>query len=166
MIELKKITILHEGIKEFIDLTIPEEREDYVESNAIILSDNFEFNRRNLGVLECRAIYADGKAVGLITFNYYKNSPLSKGEACYRIRPFAIDRDFVGLGYEQAAVTALIDEFRKKPFGEAAVVVATYHPDEKDMAELFKNIGFAVMDFDWADVGEDGREDICVRFAI
>ena len=169
MIELRKITLLDEEMKDCIALTIPKERRDYVDSYAVILSLVFEFDRRNLGagagMRECRAIYADGKMIGLFTFDYSVNSRIFK-EACYRIQPFAIDRDAAGLRYEQAAVTALIDEFRKKPLGEATAVFATYHPDEKDMAELFENIGFVKTDFDWSSVGQDSREDIIARFAI
>ena len=164
MIELRKITFLDEEMKECIALAIPEERKKYVESYAIILSDDFEFNRRNLGVRESRAVYADGKMVGLITFNYYADSPVYK-EACYRIQPFALDRDS-GLGHEKAAVSALIDEFRKKSFGEAAAAVATYHPDEEGMAELFESLGFVKTDLDWSPVGQDERKDIIVRFEI
>lgn len=165
MVELKKITILDEEMKECIALTIPEEREDYVESNAVCLSDDFEYSRRKLGVWESRSIYAEGKMVGLISYNYYANDPVYK-EACYRIRPFAVDRDSVGLGYEKAAVTALLDEISTKPFGEAAAVFATYHPNEVDVAELFASFGFVKTDLDWAAEGDDECEDIIARLAI
>ena len=169
MITLRKITLLDEEMKDCIALTISEERKEYVDSNAIILSLVFEFDRRNLGgghaLRECRAIYASGKMIGLFTFDYSASSRIFK-EACYRIQPFAIGKDFVGLGYEQKAVTALIDEFRKKPLGEATAVFATYHPNENGMAELFESIGFVKTDFDWSSVGQDGRKDIIVRFAI
>ena len=165
MIELRKITLLDEEMKGCIALTIPKEREDYMESNAIILADIFEYNRRNLGVRESRAIYADGKIVGLICYSYFTDSPVYK-EICYRILPFAVDGDSVGLGYEKAAVASLLDEIRMKPFGEATAVFATYHPDEKDMAELFESLGFVKTDLDWSPLGDDEREDIIVRLAI
>jgi len=167
MIELRKITLLDEEMKDCIALNVPKERVDYVDSNAIILSLIFERTRRKLGtgVRECRAIYADGKMIGLFTFDYIAESRLFK-EACYYIHPFAIDKDSVGMGYEQAAVIALIDEFRKKPFGEAAAVFVMYHPNEKGMAELFSSVGFAKTALDWSSVGQDNRKDIIVRFAI
>ena len=165
MVTLKKITLLDNEMQECIALTIAEEREDYVESNAVCLSDDFEYNRRKIRVWESRAIYADSKMVGLVAYNYYKDDPVYK-EACYRIRPFAVDRDFVGLGYEKAAVTVLLEEIRKKPCGEAMAVFATYHPDEEDIAELFKNLGFVKTDLDWTAEGNDECKDIIVRLAI
>jgi len=165
MIELKKITLLDEEMKECIALTVSEEREDYVESNAIYLSDDFEYNRRKLGVWESRAVYSDGKMVGLIAYNYYTNDPIYK-ETCYRIRPFAVDRSYVGLGYEKAAVAALLDEIRKKPFGEAAAVFATYHPGDKGGAELFDYFGFVKTDLDWAAEGDNECKDVIARLEI
>jgi len=165
MIELKKITLLDEEMKECIALNIPEAREDYVESNAICLSDDFEYDRRKIGVWESRAIYADSKMVGLICYNYYTNDPVYK-EVCYRIRPFAVDRAFVGLGYEKAAVTALLDEIRKKPCGEASVAFATYNPNDKEAVELYEDLGFVETDLDWSPDGDDECADIIARLAI
>jgi len=165
MIVLEKITILDEEMKECIALTIPEERRNYVESNAVYLSDDFEYNRRKIGVWESRAIYADNKMVGLICYNYYTNSPVYK-EACYRIRPFAIERDSIGLEYEKTVVTVLLDEIRKKPFGEASVVFATYHPNDNDAADLYENLGFVKTDLDWRAERNDECEDIIARLTI
>ncbi|MCL2855185.1 MAG: hypothetical protein FWE21_06155 [Defluviitaleaceae bacterium] len=165
MMELKKITLLDKEMKDCIALTVPKEREDYVASNAIILADTFEHNRRNLRVRESCAIYAGGKMVGLIVYTYFTNSPVYK-EPCYRILPFTVDRDSVGLGYEKSAVTILLDEIRMRPFGEAAAVFATYHPDDEDMAELFESLGFVKTDLDWSPIGDDECKDIIVRFAI
>jgi len=165
VVTLNKITLLDEEAKDFIALAVPNEREDYFTSNAVILAYTFEYNRRNLMPRESRAIYADGKPVGLITYIYYTDSPVFK-EVCYRITPFMIDKNYVGLGYEKEAVTLLLDEIRTKPFGEAAAVFAVYHPDEKDMAELFANLGFIKTDLDWADIGDDKCVDIIARLAI
>ncbi|MCL2377571.1 MAG: hypothetical protein FWC77_00435 [Defluviitaleaceae bacterium] len=165
MIELRKITLLDEEMKECIALTVPEKRKDYVGTNAIALAYTFENNRRNIRPRESLAIYADGKMVGLITYVYFANSPVYK-EICYRILPIMIDKDYVGLGYEKAAVTILLDKIRMKPFGEAAAVFAVYHPDENDMAELFESLSFAKTDLDWAPIGDDECKDIIARLAI
>jgi len=164
MITLKKITILDDEMKECIALTIPEEREDYVESNAICLSDDFEYNRRKIAVWESRAIYANGKMVGLIAYNYYTGDPVFK-EVCYRVRPFAIDREHVGLGYECAALTSLLDEIREKPFGEAAAVFATYHPDDEEAGKFYEKHGFSKTDLDWA-AENDECKDMIMRLSI
>ena len=164
MVALKKITILDKKMEECIALTVPEERRDYVESNAICLSDDFEYNRRKIRVWESRAIYADDKMIGLISYNYYTDDPVFK-EVCYRIQPFAVDRDFVGLGYEKAALAILLDEISNKPCGEAAVVFATYHPDDKGVAELFESFAFTKADLDLTTEDEECK-DIIVRLAI
>ena len=165
MIKLKKITLLDEEMKDCIALTVPKERKDYVNSNALNLAYTFEDNRRNIKPRECRAIYADGKMVGLISYIYYTNSPVFK-EVCYRIVSVMVDRDYVGLGYENAAAKILLDEIRMKPVGEAAAVFAVYHPDEKDMAELFESLGFVKTDLDWTAIGKDECEDVIVRLTI
>jgi len=41
--------------------------------------------------MECKAIYTEGKMIGLISYNYYINNPVFK-EDCYRIRPIMIDK--------------------------------------------------------------------------
>ena len=164
MVTLMKITLLDDEMKECIALTVPEEREDYVDSNAVSLSRDFEHNRRKLSVWESRAIYADGKMVGLVSYNYYIDDPVYK-ETCYRIRPFAVDRDSADHGYEKAVIVTLLDEIRKKPHGEAEAVFATYHPDEGDMAAFFENLGFVKTDLDWA-AEDDECKDVIVRLAI
>ena len=165
MIELKKITLLDKEMKDCIALTVPEERQDYMNSNALNLVYAFEDNRRNIRPRECLAIYVDGKMVGLVSYAYWTNSPVFK-EDCYRIISIMVDRGSVGLGYEKAAAKILIDEIRLKPFGEAAAIFAVYHPDEKDMAELFESLGFIKTDLDWAAIGDDECEDIIARLAI
>jgi len=165
MIKLKKITLLDEEMKACIALTIPKEREDYMNSNVLNLAYTFEDNRRNIKPRECRAIYANGKMVGLISYAYFTKSPVFK-EVCYRIVSLMVDKDSVGLGYEKAAATILLDEIRLKPFGDAAAVFAVYNPGEKDMAELFENLGFIKTDLDWAAIGEYECKDVIVRLAI
>ena len=149
MVELKKITITSDEMPECIALDIAPEKKGFVFSNAIMLADSYDFDLRGR-ILDCRAIYAEGKMVGLITYNYYADSPFFE-EACYRIRPFMVDKNHMGKGYEKATLQKLLEEIKAKPHGEATAIFAHYgyDPTETDMAELYKSVGFVETDLIW-----------------
>ena len=147
MIELKKITLLSDDMKECIALDIAPEKKDFVFSNAVMLADSYDFDLRGR-ILDCRAIYVEGKMVGLITYNYYVDNPFFK-KTCYRIRPFMIDKNHTGKGYEKAALQKLLEEIKTQPHGEATAIFAHYDPTEKDMSELYRSVGFVETDLIW-----------------
>ena len=163
MVELRKITYTCPSMKECIALDMLPEQEDYVNSNAIMLAVAHDYNKRGT-VMECRAIYADGKMVGLITYNYYVGDPVFK-ETCYRIRPYMIDKNHVGKGYELAALQKLLEEIRTKPHGDATAIFATYDPEEEDMAKLYKSVKFVKTDMNW-DAEDPDDDDIIVRMSM
>lgn len=144
MVELKKITLLSNEMKECIALNVAPEQEDYVYTNAITLALAYRNNIKDI-VWECRAIYASGKMVGLITYQYFIDPPCYK-ETCYRIRPLMVDKGQLGKGYEEAAIRKLLEEIRTKPQGDAAAVFVTYDPKEEDMPKLYQSIGFTKTD--------------------
>jgi len=162
MIELKKITILDDNMKECIALNIVPEKKDHMWSNAITLAIAYNRFKRFSAAMECHAVYAEGKMVGLITYNYFIENPTFK-EICYRIRPVMIDKDHLGKGYEEAALRKLLDEVRTKPNGEATAVFAFYDPKEDDMAKLYESVGFTKTDMKWEDPDDD---DIIVRMSL
>ena len=163
MIELKKIAITDDNMKECIALDVAPEKKDFVYTNAITLALAYEFNTKGT-VMECRAIYAGGKMVGLIAYNYYSGDPVFK-ETCYRIRPFMIDKNHLGKGYEEAALKKLLEEIRTKPHGEATAIFATYDPEEEDMAKLYASVGFIKTDMDWKDEDPDDN-DVIARMSL
>ena len=162
MIELKKITILDDNMKECIALDIVPEKKDHMWSNAITLAVAHKRFKRFGTAMECRAIYADGKMVGLISYNYFIESRDFK-ETCYRIRPIMVDKNHLGKGYEEAALRKLLEEIRTKPHGEAVAVFATYAPKEEDMAKIYESAGFVKTDAKWEDPEDD---DIIVRMSL
>ena len=163
MIKLKKITILDDHMKECIDLDVAPEQEDFVYTNAITLALAYEFNSGGKP-MECRAIYTDSKMVGLIAYNYYVDDPVFK-ETCYRIRPFMVDKNHMGKGYEEAALQKLLEEIRTKPLGEATAVFATYDPEEVEMAKIYESVGFTKTDMDWK--AENPKDnDIIARMSL
>ena len=143
MVELKKITLLCNEMKECIALNVAPEQEDYVYTNAITLALAYRNNIKGV-VWECRAIYTSGEMVGLITYQYFIDPPCYK-ETCYRIRPLMVDKNHLGKGYEEAAIRKLLEEIRTKPHGEATAVFVTYDPEE-DVAKLYQSIGFTKTD--------------------
>jgi len=163
MIELKKITILDDNMKECIALDIAPQKKDFVYSNATFLALAYEYNARGT-VMECSAIYAEGKMVGLISYNYYVGDPVFK-ETCYRIRPFMVDKNHLGKGYEEAALRKLLDEIQTKPHGEATAIFATYDPQEDDMAKLYEAAGFIKTDMGWEDEDPDDN-DVITRMSL
>jgi diamine N-acetyltransferase len=163
MIELKKITITSEDMPECIALDIAPEQEDFVYSNAVLLASAHWHNSRGK-IMECRAIYADGKIVGLITYNYYVGDPVYK-EVCYRIRPFMVDKNYLGKGYEEASLKKLLEEIKTKPHGEATAVFATCDPEEEAMAKIYEAVGFVKTDMTWeAENPEDN--DVIMRMGL
>jgi len=163
MVELKKITLLSDNMEECIALDIAPEQKDFAYSNAIVLALAYD-NEAKGRIAECRAIYADGKMVGLIAYNYYITPPVFK-ETCYRIRPFMVDKNHRGKGYEEAALQKLLEELQAKPHDEAAAIFATYDPEEEYFAKLYESAGFTKTDMGWEDEDPDDN-DVIVRMNL
>jgi len=162
MIELKKITILDDNMKECIALDIVPDKKDHMWSNAITLAIAHRRFRRFSTAMECRAIYAQGKMVGLVVYCHCVEPPTFI-ETCYRIRPIMVDKNHQGKGYEEAALRKLLEEIRTKPHGEATAIFATYLPKEEDMAKVYEATGFTKTDMKCANPHD---EDIIVRMTL
>jgi len=163
---LKPITILSSEMPACIALNvIPEKKEaEYVWTNAYMLGLQYRYTQAKREPMECRAIYADDKMIGLITYNYFGNEPTYK-EPCYRVRPVMIDKDHAGKGFEAQALNLLLDEIRTKPFGEAEAVFATYYSVEKDMAKLYLDAGFVATNLG-GDADDPDNKLIITRLAL
>ena len=163
MLELKKIALTSDDMKECIALDIAPEQEDFVQHNAYVLAEAYDWNLKGI-VWECRGIYHENKVIGLISYNYYVDDPVYK-EPCYRIRPFMVDKNHLGKGYEEAALQKLLEEIRTKPNGEATAIFATCDPEEEAMAKLYESVGFIKTGMDW--VAEDPDDnDIIMRMGL
>jgi len=161
--ELRKITFLDEQMPECIALDIAPEQKKFLTTNAIWLAWAYELDSRG-EVMECRAVYVEGKMIGLISYNYFVNDVVYK-ETCYRIRPIMIDKNYLGKGYEKVAIEKLLEEIKTKPHGEAAAVFATYDPDEAEMAAIYKEVGFVLTDLTFYEEGPD-VDDVILRMGI
>jgi len=165
MVDLRKITILSSNMEECIALDVAPEQKEFVYSNAVMLALAFQFNSRGTA-MECRAIYAEDRMIGLIAYNYYVGDVVFK-EICYRIRPVMIDKSYWGKGYEEATLQKILEEIRTKPHGEASVVFVSCDPEEKAMVELYESIGFNKTGMDWKDADENpDNNDIIMRMCL
>jgi len=163
MIELRKITILSDEMKDCIALDIAPEKKKFVYSNAVMLALGHEYNRGG-EPMDCYAIYAGGKPVGMIAYNYFVDAVVYK-ETCYRIRPIMIDKNHLGKGYEAVALEKVLEKIQAKPHGEAAAVFATHNPKEADMVELYNAANFIKTDLNWDEENPDNN-DIILRRAL
>ena len=163
MIELKKISILDDNMRECIALDIAPEKKDFVYPNSIALALAYNYNKRG-NPMDCYAVYAESKMVGLISYNYYVGDPVFK-EPRYRIRPFTVDKNHLGKGYEQSALQELLAVIRTKPHGEATAIFATYDPAEEDMAKIYESAGFVKTDMTFEAEDPDDN-DIIVRMSM
>jgi hypothetical protein len=152
MIELKKITLLSDNMKECIALDIASEKKDFVYSNAFMLAWAYNNTARN-EPMECRAIYVGDKMVGLICYQRYVDNlddPYYNGETIYFIRPFMVDKNHLNKGYEEEAIKQLAEEIRTKPLGDATAIFASFNEKVADMAGSYKAAGFTKTHMDWA----------------
>lgn len=161
MIELKKISILDDNMKECIELEVATEQKDSVMPNSINLAYAYNLNARGTHAVP-QAIYADGKMVGLITY-VYRIDDKDFGETCYSIWPFMIDKNHQGKGYGKQAMQKVLDEIRTMPHGKADNVFASYEPENEIARKLYASLGFENTDKKWAD--EDDT-DIIARLSL
>ena len=163
MVTLKKIKITSDNMKDCIALDVAPDQKDFVYSNAIMLALDHDYNAKGMP-MECHAIYADDKMVGLIAYNYYIDDPFFK-ETCYRIRPMMVDKNCLDKGYEVAALGQLLEEIKTKPHGEATAIFATYDPEEEVMGKIYKAAGFMKTDLNWEAEDPDDN-DIITRMSL
>ena len=161
--ELRKITMLDEQMPECITLEIAPEQKNALNSNVMTLAWSYTANTKGK-IDECRSIYAEGKMIGLIRYNYYKNDTFYK-ETCYYLRPVMIDKNHLGKGHEKMAIGKLLEEIKSKPFGEATAVFAAYRPHETEKSERYKELGFELTGLNFKE--ENPNNDyIIVRMGI
>ena len=146
MIELRKITILDDNVKECIELELLPEQRKFVAHNATSLGQAYTTNsERGLGSKAAPyAIYADNKMVGFIMYGFFKpeyDDDYKEGKDYYYFWRFMIDKNHQGKGYGRQAMTQVINEIKQKPFGDAEHCYISYEPDNP-AKEMYKSFGF------------------------
>ena len=163
MITLKPITLTSPDMPTCLDLDVAPEKEDYVRPTSSTLAMAHRRFKRFCKAMECRAVYANGQMVGLLSYFYSTEGMDFKDyeEACYVIRPIMVDKNHLGKGYEKEALLTLVEELRTKPNGEAVAIFAFHAPEEADRADLFQSVGFVKTDMKWEDP-DDGDIITCI----
>ncbi|MCL2377185.1 MAG: GNAT family N-acetyltransferase [Defluviitaleaceae bacterium] len=143
MIDLRKIWITDDNMKECIALEVIEEQRKFVASNAMSLADAFDWNKDGESVTPY-AIYADGNMVGFVMYCFVRQEyEDTYGEDCYFFWRFMMDKAHQGKGYGREALKMILDEIRQMPNGKAEHCYTSYEPANVVAKKLYEDFGFA-----------------------
>ena len=156
MIELKRISILDDNMKECIALDVLPDQEDFVASNAVSLAQAYDENKAyaktgkgNIAVPY--AVYENGKMVGFAMYGYIPpedgEDSYCKDEHYYYVWRLLIDKNHQGRGIGRETVRQIMEEIKTKPCGEASYCYVSYMPTNVASKVTFASYGFE----------EDGR---------
>ena len=155
-IELRKISILDDAMKESIALKVLPEQENFVASNAISLAEAYDENKAHAETGEGAiavpyAVYKDGKMVGFAMYGYFSpeddDDSYNQDEHHYYFWRLLIDKDHQGQGIGRETVRQVMEEIKSKPYGEATYCYVSYEPTNIASKTTFASYGFE----------EDGR---------
>jgi len=158
MIELKKISILDDNIKECIELDFLPEQIGYVAENAISLAEAYDTNKayEETGkgdIAVPYAVYENGKMVGFAMYGYFPPGDDDDDEAyCtkehhYYFWRLLIDKNHQRKGIGRETVRQLMEEIKTRPYGEASYCYVSYEPTNIGSKTTFASYGYE----------EDGR---------
>ena len=152
MIELRKISILDDNMKECIALDVLPEQDNYVASNAYSLAQAYECSKSEDGDIAVPyAVYENGKMVGFAMYGYFPpdddEDAYSTDEYIYYFWRLLIDKNHQGRGIGREVVRQVMEEIKTKPHGEASYCYVSYEPENIASKTTFASYGFE----------EDGR---------
>ena len=156
MIELKKISILDDNMKECIELEVLPEQRNFVASNAVSLAQAYETNKAyekkgEGSIAVAYAVYENGKMVGFAMYGYFPpdndEDSYSKDEHIYYFWRLFIDKNHQGKRIGTEVVRQVMEEIKTKPYGEANYCYVSYEPTNIASKTTFASYGFE----------EDGR---------
>ena len=152
MIELRKISILDDNMKECVELRVLPEQENFVASNAYSLAQAYDTNKGDDGAVAVPyAIYENGKMVGFVMYGYFPpedgEDSYSTDEHIYYVWRLLIDKDHQGRGIGRETLKQVMEEIKLKPYGEANYCYSSYEPTNIASKTTFASYGFE----------EDGR---------
>ncbi|MBM6617787.1 GNAT family N-acetyltransferase [Bacillus suaedaesalsae] len=127
---IKLLEVNVENWYECCKLELLNEQKEYIESNAISISQSkFE------PTLKPYAIYFEDKVVGFLMYNSVKEELDS-----YWVYRIMIDKNFQGKGVGKVATELMISEIGKLP--NAKKIAVGYHPENKGAHQLYSSLGF------------------------
>ena len=128
MIELKPIT--KSNFEDVINLSVREEQEAFVSSNAFSLAQAYVYKDTAFPF----AVYADGAAVGFIMLGYFEERDQ------YTLWKFMIDKRFQGMGFGKEALRLGIN-YLKDVHGAKEVYTGVV-PENETAKRLYRSVGF------------------------
>jgi diamine N-acetyltransferase len=143
MIELRKISLTDDSMKECIKLEVKPEQREFVAHNAYSLATAYVENSRGGHIVTPYAIYLESKMIGFIMYGYIKKElEDTYGEDCYFFWRFMVDKKHQGKGYGRQALAMVIDEMKKMPNGVVDYIYTSYEPKNVVAKRLYEDFGF------------------------
>jgi len=146
MVELRKITITDDNMKECIKLDVAPEQRGFLVSNSYSLGQAYDYNLRNNetgGQAVTYAIYANDTMVGFIMYGYFPDGDdYEENAPCYYLWRFMIDEKYQGKGYGKQAMIKIIEEVKRLPCGKAKYFFTTYEPNNEFASRFYSTLGF------------------------
>jgi len=153
MIELKKISILDDNMKECIKLDFLPEQNGFVAPNAISLAEAYDNNKASSeegggDVAFPYAVFENGVMVGFAMYGYFAcGDDYEENEPIYYFWRLLVDKNHQGKGIGREIVRQVMGEIKSKPQGEANYCYVSYEPTNIGSKTTFASFGFE----------EDGR---------
>ena len=157
MIELKPISILDKEMLECINLSVTDEQNNFVASNAYSLAEAYDTNKRHTERGENSraapyAAYKDSKMIGFIMIGYFFPGENDEDDAyCdepfYYIWRLFVDKEYQGKGFGREILNLAMEKVKAKYLGNANLCYSSYDPDNNASRRTFAAYGFK----------EDGR---------
>ena len=159
MIELRKIAITDDNMKECVELEVMPKQRGFVAPNLSSLAEAYYENKCGRNAVPY-AIYADNVMVGFIMYGYIKcEDDDTYGEDCYFFWRFMIDKNHQGKGYGKQAMAQLLDEIKTMPSGAVDYIYTSYEPTNTVAKKLYESFGFV-------ETGQVDDGELVARLAI
>jgi len=158
MIELRKISILDDNMKECIELDFLPEQAGFVADNSVSLAEAYDTNKAYAetgkgDIAVPYAAYENEKMVGFAMYGYFPpGDEDDDGVYCtkehhYYFWRLLVDKNHQGRGIGRGIVRQIMDEIKTKPCGPADYCYVSYEPTNIASKTTFASYGFE----------EDGR---------
>ncbi|MCL2378664.1 MAG: GNAT family N-acetyltransferase [Defluviitaleaceae bacterium] len=158
MIELKKISILDDNMKECIELDFLPEQKGFVADNSLSLAEAYDTNKAydSTGKGDIAipyAVYENGVMVGFAMYGYFPPGSEDDAEVyCtkeyhYYFWRLLVDKNHQRKGIGREIVRQIMDEIKSMPYGEASYCYVSYNPNNIGSKTTFASYGYE----------EDGR---------
>ena len=144
IIELRKISILDDNIKECIELEVLPEQKNFVAHNATSLGQAYAKNHyEGNGAVSYSVHNEDGNMIGFVMYEFVRKEIDDVfGEDCYYFWRLMIDKNHQRKGYAKQVVKKILDEVRTKPLGDVPHMYISYEPENTVAKKLYESFGF------------------------